>query len=78
MFTEKMNAIADEAGKMTWVRGRPGVSALLVQMGYEVVERIDFDLKDFGVEEGQTKTAVFVMRRLPGAKSEKGKKLDWS
>ncbi|KUJ19685.1 uncharacterized protein LY89DRAFT_779605 [Mollisia scopiformis] len=76
MLTKKLNEIADAGGAATHVRARPGASALFVQMGYEILERIDFDLGDYGAEGG--KTALFVMRRPPGAKEEKGKKLDWS
>jgi hypothetical protein len=75
-LTEKLNAIADERGAATYVRARPGAAGLLGPMGFEVLERIDFDLKDFGVElDGEeTETAVFAMRRMPGAK---GQRLGW-
>ena len=87
MLTEKLNAVADAWRAPTYVRARPGAAALFVQMGYETLERIDFDLKDFGVDlrslgfeskELETRTAVFAMRRMPGAKDERGAKLDWS
>lgn len=80
MLTEKLNAIADADGAATYVRARPGAAGLFIQMGYETLERIDFDLADFGVDLGreETKTAVFVMRRMPGGKGVNGAVLDWS
>lgn len=76
LLTEKCNEIADNGGASTYVRARPNVAGLFIQMGYETLERIDFDLGDFGLEGG--KTAVFVMKREPGAVEEKGRKVDWS
>jgi hypothetical protein len=80
MLTEHLSMLADEGRASTYVRARPGAAALFIQMGYEVLERIDFDLKDFGVDLGgaETKTAVFAMKRQPAAEEARGKKLDWS
>ena len=80
LLTSHLNKIADEGGAPTYVRARPKAAALFIQMGYEVVERLDFDLKDFGVDlgGGETKSAFFVMKRDVGAKSVKGRQLDWS
>jgi hypothetical protein len=80
LLTEKLNAIADEGEAPTFVRARPGAAALFRQEGYETLERMDFDLKDFGVDLGdaETKTAVFVMKREVGAKGDRSATLDWS
>jgi hypothetical protein len=44
------------------------------------LKKVAYDLKDFGVDdEGgklKTKTAVFIFKRQPGAKSDRGRKLD--
>lgn len=79
MLTEHLNKLADEGGAPTYVRARPGAAGLFRQMGYEVLERIDFDLKDFGVDLGgaETKTAIFAMKREVGAKGDRSAKLDW-
>lgn len=76
LLTEKCNEIADRSGGVTYVRARPHAAAMFIQMGYEMLERIDFNLSDYGAVGG--KTAVFTMKREPGAIREKGKKLDWS
>lgn len=76
MLSVKVHEIANQGGAPTYVRARPKAAALFVQMGYEVLERIDFDLADFGLEGG--KTAVFIMKREPGAVEKKGRQLDWS
>ena len=80
MLTSHLNSLADKGDAATYVRARPGAAGLFGQMGYEVLERIDFDLKDFGVDLGgaETKTALFAMKREPKAKEERGKKLNWS
>lgn len=76
LLTEKCNEIADERGGATYVRARPGAAGLFVQMGFETLERIDFDLSDYGLEGG--KTAVFLMRRDAGAPNQSRKKLIWN
>ena len=50
-----------------------------VQMDYEVIERIDFDLADFGVDLGdaETRAAVFALTREVGAREMRGRELDW-
>ncbi|KAH8819253.1 hypothetical protein F5884DRAFT_760060 [Xylogone sp. PMI_703] len=63
LLTEKCNEAADAEGVATYVRARPGAADLFIKMGYEVLERIDFDLNGFGAEGG--KTAVFIMKREP-------------
>jgi hypothetical protein len=62
------------------VRARPGAAALFATMGYETLQRLDFDLADYGVEVegGKTKTAAFIMRRMPLAKEDSEAKLDWT
>jgi ribosomal protein S18 acetylase RimI-like enzyme len=74
LLTEKCNEVADARGAATYVRAQPGAAGLFIQTGYEVLERIDFDLNDFGAEGGRT--AIFVMRREPGAKEQRGRSLD--
>jgi ribosomal protein S18 acetylase RimI-like enzyme len=74
LLTEKCNEVADAGGAATYVRAQPGAAGLFIQTGYEVLERFDFDLNDFGAEGGRT--AVFVMKREPGAKEQRGRRLD--
>ncbi|CZR65440.1 uncharacterized protein PAC_15340 [Phialocephala subalpina] len=76
LLTEKCNEVADAAGAVTYVCARPGAAGLFAQMGFETLERLDFDLNDYGVQGG--KTALFVMRRDSGAQNQRGQKLDWS
>lgn len=70
LLTEKCNEVADAGGAATYARAQPGAAELFIQMGYEVLERFDFDLSDFGADGG--KTSVFVMKRLPSAKEQRG------
>jgi hypothetical protein len=80
MLTEKINSVADEAGGIIYARARLGAAALFYREGYEGLKKVAYDLKDFGVDdEGgklKTKTAVFIFKRQPGAKSDRGRKLD--
>ena len=78
LLTEHMNKLADKGGAPTYVRAQPKAAALFIQIGYEVLERIDFDLKDFDADLGdaEAKTSTFAMKRVPGVKSERGRKLD--
>jgi hypothetical protein len=66
LLTEHMNKLADTGGVPTYVRAQPKAAALFIQMGYEVLERIDFDLKDFEVDlaDAGTKTSTFAMKRI--------------
>jgi hypothetical protein len=77
---EKINSVADEAGGIIYARARLGAAALFYREGYEGLKKVAYDLKDFGVDdEGgklKTKTAVFIFKRQPGAKSDRGRKLD--
>lgn len=74
LLTEKCNEVADAGGAATYARAQPGSANLFIQMGYEVLEKIDINMSDFGVEGG--KTARFIMKREPNAKKQWGKKLD--
>ena len=69
ILTQKTNDVADAIGAATYARARPGGAALFRKMGYEVLERMDVDLADLGVEDGG-KTSTFAMRRPPGAESD--------
>jgi hypothetical protein len=70
MLTQKTNEVADEIGAATFVRARPAAAAVSQKIGFEILERIDFDLGNYGAE--VEKTSCWAMRREPGAKSDNG------
>jgi len=67
LLTSKINSIADAANGIIYARARPSAAGLFYRNGYEVLERVDFDLGDF---DGEGKTAIFMMKREPGASCE--------
>jgi hypothetical protein len=73
MITEKMNQIADSKEAPTYVRARPKIASLLRRMGYEVLEKYEVNLADYG---GEGETAAYAMRREPGAKNDESARLD--
>lgn len=73
LLTEKCNAVADAVGAATYARAQPGAAALFVQMGFEILERIEIDLNELGAEGG--KTGIYFLRREPGAKDQVGRQL---
>ncbi|KAF4636208.1 hypothetical protein G7Y89_g1862 [Cudoniella acicularis] len=78
LLTEKCNEVADASRAATYVRAQSKAAGLFIQMGYEVLEKIDFDLCDFGANLKDGKTSVFVMKREPGAKEQQGRRFpDW-
>lgn len=74
LLTRKCNEVADAAGAATYVRAQPGAAGLFIQMGYEVQERFDFDLDNLGASGGET--TVFIMKRLPYAREQRGRRID--
>jgi len=65
MLMHKCNAIADELGVETYARIQPSGFPLFIKQGFEVLEKWDWDLGEFGVE---GKTSMYSMKRTPVAK----------
>lgn len=61
-ISARCNQSADRAGKVTWCRARPLITALLLKMGYELIEDVEIDLRKYG---GNTSTHTYCLRRGP-------------
>ena len=73
LLTERCNMVADAGKAATYAKAQPEAAGLFVQMGYEILEKIEFNLGDYGAKGG--KAAVFVMKREPGAIDQTGRTL---
>jgi hypothetical protein len=82
MLTNHFNSLADAAGAITYVRAFYKGATMFIQQGYDVLARVDVDLNEFGwkgfedEEKVHGKTSFWVMKREPGAQSQRGRKLE--
>lgn len=67
MLTKKLNEIADSKGAATYIRARSPMASLARKLGYEVLERYEVNLAEYG---GEGEWVGWAMKREPGAKSD--------
>jgi len=61
-LSRRCDEIADRTGKFTYVRARPGATALFLTLGYELIEDVEIDFRPFG---GNANIHSYCLRRDP-------------
>ena len=61
-ISQRCNDSADRAGQVTWCRARPDMTRLLLTMGYELLDMVEIDFRQYG---GNASTQTFCLRRAP-------------
>lgn len=74
VLTKRCNEVADAGNAATYVRAQPESAGLFIQMGFDILEKVEVNLNDLGAQGGWT--TIFFMKRDPGASEMRGKKLD--